>query len=173
LQGPVGILLDLLGGERAPVEHIRLSLSPYEAAYHGIDYAGPYASSIATKMSAQFSLGLAAVDGRVTLDGLDRVADPDVLAVARRVQVLSDPSLAPRQCRLSIQLADGQLLSGEVTRPVGRPDFAEISRFARDLAAEIGAGPAAIESLIEAVTTIETAPSLQALVEAVGRCVID
>ena len=63
LQGPLEALRDgLAPGER--VQQIALHLPPFEAAYPGIDNPGPvWPSPGATKMSAQFCLGVMALDG--------------------------------------------------------------------------------------------------------------
>jgi len=173
LQGPVGALLDVLeahGVTAESVSAIDLALSPYEAAYPGIDFTGPYASSIATKMSAQFSLALAAVDGRVTLDGLDRVNDATVLALSRLVRVTPAPDMAPRLCRITVQLRDGRCLQRAVDVPVGRPSFDDVARFARTLAPEIGAEVSAVNRLVEAVATLDRAADLGAVIAAAVAC---
>ncbi len=173
LQGPVGALLDVLethGVAAHAVAGIDLALSPYEAAYPGIDYTGPYASSIATKMSAQFSLALAAVDGRVTLDGLDRVNDATVLALSRLVRVTPAPDIAPRLCRLTVQLVDGRILHAAVNAPVGRPSFDEAAKFARALAPEIGAEISAVTRLVDAVAMLDRATDVSAVIAAAVAC---
>ncbi len=160
LQGPVRLLLDLLAPDQPHPAQITLALSPYEAAYPGIDCAGPFASAIATKMSAQFSLALATIDGRVTPTGLDRVADAGILALAERVQVQADPELKPRQCALTLRLASGEVRYARLSEPVGRPDFDEITRFAHSLAVEMGGTPAAIDRLLTAVRRLDGAPDV-------------
>jgi 2-methylcitrate dehydratase PrpD len=166
LQGPVRLLLDLVAPDQPPPADITLALSPYEAGYPGIDHAGPFASATATKMSAQFSLALAAIDGRVTPAGLDRINDAGILALASRVRVQADPALAPRQCALSICLPNGQVRHARLSEPLGRPDFAEVTRFAHALAPEIGASTAAIARLVAAVHAVDRAPDLTDLITA-------
>jgi 2-methylcitrate dehydratase PrpD len=173
LQGPVAAFLDLRRAHAvAPDEiaEITLALSPYEAAYPGIDHAGPFSSSIATKMSAQFSLALAAVDGRVTPAGLGRVADDGVLTLSRRVRIAADPSIEPRLSRLVLRLADGRVLSRTVDAPIGRPSFAEAVHFARSLAPEIGTDEASIDRLVDAVAELEHAPTLTRLINCAVAC---
>ena len=168
LQGPVGCMLalDVTG---AP-EEVALTLNPYEAAYPGIDHPGPFASAIATKMSAQFSLALALVTGRVNAEGLARIDDPAVLAMARRVRVVADPAIAPRQCRLMLRMDDGRTLSGSVEARVGQPSFDEAANFARALAPEMGASAGAVDRLVAAVAELEHAPNLGALFSAALGC---
>jgi 2-methylcitrate dehydratase PrpD len=173
LQGPVGRFLDLTaahGVAADAVKDISLALSPYEAAYPGIDNGGPFSSAIATKMSAQFSLALAACDGRVTPEGLGRVTDAQVLEVAAHVQVQPDAAIAPRHSRLVVRLKDGRVVQGAVDSPVGRPSFEEAGRFARSLAPEMGATEAAIDRLVEAIAVLERALNVDHLVAAVVAC---
>ncbi len=174
LQGPAALCLDLLRDHDIRpdgIAGIAVALNPYESDYPGIDNPGPYASAIATKLSAQFSIALAATDGRITPDGLGRLADPDILAVAGRVRVQRDSAIAPRQCRVTIQRHGGEDLTAAVYIPVGQPSFEECGRFARSLASEIGASAAAIDRLIDAVATIDAAPSVGPLIDAAVACV--
>jgi 2-methylcitrate dehydratase PrpD len=172
LQGPAGLFLEMCasrGWRPEAIAAVVVTLNPYEADYPGIDNAGPFASSIATKLSAQFCIGLAAVAGRITPDGLDRVDDPAVLAVAGRVSVRRDAAVAARCCRLEVRLRGGEVLAGAVASPVGQPGFDECARFARGLGAEMGADAAAVERLIAAVAGLEAAADVGALVAAAVR----
>jgi 2-methylcitrate dehydratase PrpD len=171
LQGPVAALLDLARTEEfAPdtVREIAVDLSPYEAGYPGVDNPGPFASAIATKLSAQFSLALAVAAGRVTPEGLLRLEDPAVLSLAERVRVVRDPALEPRLSRISVTLDDGRCLASRVDAPVGQPDFAEIASFARALAPEMEMSEAGVERLAEAVAGLDQAPDLGALLGALA-----
>jgi len=173
LQGPVGLLLDLIRAHAlgpGALADIVLGLSPYEAAYPGINHAGPFSGSVAAKMSAQFSLALAAVDRRITPEGLGRVTDGEVLAVSRRVRVIADPEIVPRQSRMTIRLADGRVLSGSVDTPVGQPSYDEIARFARSLAPEIGTTETAVDRLAAEVALLDRAPTVGALLAAAVAC---
>jgi 2-methylcitrate dehydratase PrpD len=170
LQGPVSGLLGLRarhGFQPEDLDRVILELNPAEASYPGVDHAGPFASAIATKMSAQFSLALALKDGRVTLDGLDRVADPAVLALARRVSVRADPAIAQRLCRVHVHRRDKRRFAAVIDTPVGQPDFAEIARFAHALAPELGTTGAAMDRLIDAVAGLDRAPDTRDLIAAV------
>jgi 2-methylcitrate dehydratase PrpD len=173
LQGPVSALLGLrTRHDVAPsdLDRITVTLNPAEAAYPGVDHAGPFASAIATKMSAQFSLALAFQAGRVTLDGLDRVDDGDVLALVPRVEVLPDPAMPQRLCRVQLHLHNGQSLKAIIATPVGQPGFEELTQFARALAPEMGAKPAAIDRLIAAVAGLDRAPDVSELLAAAVAC---
>jgi len=167
LQGPVSALLGmraLHGVQHADVCGVILDLNPAEASYPGVDNPGPFASAIGTKMSAQFSLALALHEGRVTLDGLERVADPAVLALARRVTLRAEPFVAQRLCRVQLLLRDNRSLAAVIETPVGQPCFAEVARFARALAPEMGASLSALDRLIQAVATLDRAPDTRELI---------
>jgi 2-methylcitrate dehydratase PrpD len=173
LQGPALLFLDLLRQHQiAPdnLAEITLALSPFEADFPGIDFAGPYASAIATKLSAQFSLGLAAVDGRITPEGLSRVDDPAVLAISRLVRVDRDATIPNRLCRLSIRLRDGTSYAGTVDVAAGQPSFAACAAFVRTLGPEIGAELPALDRLIAAVEGLQAAPDIRELIAAAVAC---
>jgi 2-methylcitrate dehydratase PrpD len=173
LQGPVSALLALQARHGLPpdaVGDVAVRLNPGEAGYPGVDHAGPFASSIATKMSAQFSLALALRERRVTLDGLERVADPGLLALAQRISVHPDPAIAQRLCRIEVRLRDGQLLEAVIDTPVGQPSLDVLSVFARDLAPEMGATLSDVDRLIAAVGDLDRAPDTRELIAAALAC---
>ncbi len=173
LQGPLDSLLSLIATHRIAardVARVELALSPYEAGFPGIDNRGPIPSATAAKMSAQFSIGLALNDGRVTPEGLSRVEDGAVHDIARRVAVTADPTVADRLSRLTLDLVDGRRLQASVDSPVGQPDFAAIVAFARGLAAEAGTTPARMEAVAAAVASLDAAPCPAALLAACTAC---
>jgi 2-methylcitrate dehydratase PrpD len=173
LQGPLERLQSLMaehGVAARDIARVELALSPYEAVFPGIDNPGPIANATAAKMSAQFSIGLALTEGRVTPEGLSRVEDAGVRDVADRITVLADPGMPDRLCRLTLSLHDGRRVEGRVTSPVGQPDFAAIAAFARNLAPEAGTTAARMDAVVAAVATLDAAPDLAALFAACGEC---
>jgi hypothetical protein len=164
-------LLDLLRRHQigpGDIESVTLTLNPYEADYPGVDNPGRFASPTATKLSAQFSLALAAIEGRITPEGLARLTDETILAMARRVFLRRDDAILLRRCQLGIVLRDGKKMTGRVDVPAGQPDFSECAAFVRTLAPEIGATSAQMERLIEVVAGLETAPDIRGLMAAAG-----
>jgi len=173
LQGPALLLLDLLRRRtiRADaIENVTLTLNPYEADYPGVDNPGPFASATATKLSAQFCLGLAAIEGRIAPDGLARLEDETILAVSRRVFLRRDAGISVRLCRVAIRLRDGEEIAGSVEIPAGQPDFSECAAFVHRLAPEIGACPAQIDMLIREVAELKSAPDIRGLMAAAAGC---
>jgi 2-methylcitrate dehydratase PrpD len=169
LQGPAMVFLDSLRRRAIcpeAIESITLSLNPYEADYPGVDNPGPFGSATATKLSAQFCLALAAIEGRITPDGLGRLTDETILSVSRRVFLVRDAAIPLRLCRVAILLRDGEEIAGAVEVPVGQPSFSECADFVRGLLPEIGASGAQIERLIDAVAGVERAADVRVLMAA-------
>lgn len=82
---------------------------------------------IDAKFSIPFTVALALVRGRVTLDDFspEVLADPDVLALARRVSATENPDGQLTQASggaLSLALAGGETLEGAVPQALGHPD---------------------------------------------------
>ncbi|MCC7461218.1 MAG: MmgE/PrpD family protein [Gammaproteobacteria bacterium] len=85
------------------------------------------ATVIDAKFSIPFTVALALVRGRVTLDEFTpaALADPDVLALARRITARSNDSgrlSGASAGALSIGLADGRRIEGAVAQALGHPD---------------------------------------------------
>jgi len=173
LQGPALLLLDILRRRRLrpdAIETIILTLNPYEADYPGVDNPGPFVSATGTKLSAQFSLALAAIEGRITPEGLERLTDEAILALSRRVLLRRDTAILLRHCHLAITLRDGEHMAGSMDVPAGQPDFSECAAFVRALAPEIGATEPQLDRLIETVAGLETAPDIHGLMAAASGC---
>jgi len=173
LQGPASLFLNIVQTQIVrpdDITAITVTLNPYEADYPGIDNAGPFASNIATKLSAQFSIALAATDHRITPDGLNRLTDPKILALATRVHLQRDSTIPQRSCRLTIRRHAGEDITATIDKPVGQPSFDECHRFAQTLAPEIGASQAAIDQLTHTISTLGTAPTIIPLIDAAIMC---
>ena len=172
LQGPVASMATVAKAEGfAPVDvaTIEIALSPYEAAYPGIDNPGPYASTTATKMSAQFSLASAGVNGRLTMEDLGNFTNPSVLALSKKVKVVIDPKLPDRLSRLSVMLDDGRVISHNVAVPAGRPTLEQVCDFARGMCAESGLSSEQTDALLKSICGLKAAPSLTEFTAAIHQ----
>ena len=170
LQGPLHATLRLARAraiDATQVAGVALVLNPYEADYPGVDNAGPFASNTATKMSAQFSLAVALIERRLTMDDLYRFGDARICDFAGKVRVVRDPAVALRESRVRVELADGTVLEDQIDAAVGQPIFAEMAGFCAMLAGEIGTEPRAFDAMLEAVDAIDAAPDVRGLVAAV------
>lgn len=169
LQGPMVLLAELKaqhGLTLGSTGHVRLTLSPFEATYPGIDNPGDIASASAAKMSAQFCIALLLRDGTITFRALADYDAPEIRAARGFIDVAIDPALSPRQCRLQITRAPGETLSAEAIQPVGRPADVDINAFAALIARESGHSRAAIAALDAAVQALRAGGSVEALVSA-------
>ncbi len=168
LQGPLEALGGLVarGAVGPDLAALELRLNPFEAGYAGIDNPGPFASATATKMSAQFCLGVMAGSGTLTMADLKRTEDPRALALAPRIRVVADPAVPERQCRLRVRTASGKHVRAQVTQAVGQPDWDGIAAFARRMAPEMEASAPAVEALLAAVAGIDEARDLGPLLAA-------
>ena len=171
LQGPVEALLDMMrkrSFSSPSVTGITLELCPFEATYPGVDNPGPFSSAIATKLSAQFCLALVLDEGRVTPAGLARLSDGPLLDLSRLVSVVVDPTLKQRLSRTVVMLDDGSSMIGTIDAPVGQPSFADVGRFARDLAPEMNRSEAAVDRLVTEIDQLDRAANLDALLAALA-----
>jgi 2-methylcitrate dehydratase PrpD len=171
LQGPIESMIDVTRTHSLTPEAIKsinLYLSPFEANYAGVDNPGPFASTTATKMSAQFSLAAAALERRLALADLARLSDPDIASLASHVCVISDPALSPRLSRLSVRLHDGRILDARITAPVGQPSLDKIRDFARSLAEEIGVRSETVDIVVENILALRGASSLKSLLSSIA-----
>lgn len=89
------------------VQKIRIGLCPYDAQYPGIDWKGPYSGYGAALMSAQFCLAVLVKEGKVTVEALGQVHDPEILRLVQRIEIFQDESLSRYGCMIEVALNDG------------------------------------------------------------------
>lgn len=169
LQGPLVLLAELRAQHGLTLDttrQVRLTLSPFEATYPGIDNPGDITSASAAKMSAQFCIALMLRDGTVTFEALSDFTAAGIRAAQGAVLVRIDPALTPRQCRLQITRAQGDTLSAGLDQPVGRPADVDIDAFAALIARESGHSPGAIADLDAAVAGLWSGGTVAGLLAA-------
>jgi 2-methylcitrate dehydratase PrpD len=111
--------------EVGQIEHVSLVAAPVV----GSIVAEPRARKlrpetvIDAKFSAYFTTALAFKEGRVTLEAftVDRLADPELLALADRIEFEADPALDTGCGRVSVSTVGGATLVHEVTALAGSP----------------------------------------------------
>lgn len=147
---------------------IEVRLTPFEANFIGVRYAGPFSASSQTVMSAPFCAALSWATGTVGYDGMRDFTNPAVLELVPRVRVVADASLRRYQTHLRVKLDDGRTLRSE------RADGSDAYRVTwqtavpatRELCAEVGAPAERAEALIDAVAAIDGAPDVSGVVNA-------
>jgi len=128
------------------------------------------------KFSIPYAIAVAAVRGDVTLADFlpEKLADPEVLAFAQRIDAVDDPSLAIRKAalpaRIEVTTSDGRQLVKRVDQPRGvwphsRLSAEEVVRKFRTCAsyARVPISPKALDAFIDAVLDLENLTDLSPL----------
>jgi 2-methylcitrate dehydratase PrpD len=124
-------------------------------------------------INCQYLIAVALVDGGLTFDAshsYERMKDPQVLAVKRRVELVADQDLvdpkAPRSGQVEVVLQDGRRVSHFTKFPPGtkeRPlDTAGVNAKARGLIAPV-VGAERAETIIRRVNDLEHVKSVREL----------
>jgi 2-methylcitrate dehydratase PrpD len=71
------------------------------------------------QFSAVFQAAVALLDGRVTWDSYSRIADPDLRALAGRIELSTDHTLPEAGAVLTV--VDGEVTTVRVDQPSGEP----------------------------------------------------
>ena len=168
IQSPLDALFALASEETfsaADVEHVLVRLPE--------DGARIVDNRTMSDVNCQHIVALALVDGEITFENshsLERMSDPRVLAMRRRVELVADPSLvvpeAPRSGFVELMLRDGRRLSRFVRYPSGTPenplDTAGVHAKARALMAPI-LGDARTDALLERLEALESVADMREL----------
>jgi 2-methylcitrate dehydratase PrpD len=128
------------------------------------------------KFSIPYAIAVAAVRGDVTLADFlpEKLADPEVLAFAQRIDAVDDPSLAIRKAalpaRIEVTTSDGRQLVKRVDQPRGvwphsRLSAEEVVRKFRTCAsyARVPISPKALDAFIDVVLDLENLTDLSPL----------
>ena len=145
---------------------IRVTMNPFEADFFGVRRTESFESFAHTFMSAPFCAALAWVEGAVTLAGMHAFADPRVLAVARRVDVLASPERPRYQPRVEIVLEDGRKLARVDAEPDDVLDWARARTMTAALMAESDVPEEAGSRLVEAVGALDRGGAVLPVVQA-------
>ena len=122
----------------------------------------------------QYLIAVALIDGTVSFDdshSYDRMKDPAVLAVKRRVELIADRGLmdpaAPRSARVEVRLRDGRTMSRFTRHAPGSKenplDTAAVNAKARSLIAPV-LGATRTERIIERVNGLARLSNVRELV---------
>jgi 2-methylcitrate dehydratase PrpD len=124
-------------------------------------------------VNCQHMIAMALVDGTVTFvstRSYQRMSDPAVLAVKRRVKLVADPALmnpeAPRSAKLEVFLKDGRTLSHFTPHALGTKqnpmESESVNAKVRDLIEPV-LGASRTKAVIERVNDLERVPNVQEL----------
>ena len=131
------------------------------------------ATTLAAKFSIPYAVAAALVLRRTDVAAFEPPAlgDPRIRALARRIEVLTEPKMSPRRtdsptAHVKIALRDGRILEGTTTAPRGdaeNPVAPEelVAKFL-GLASPV-LGPARARRVVDAAHAVETLPSVREL----------
>jgi len=121
---------------------------------------GPFASRLAVSSSVPFAIAATLIDGDYTLERLERCNDPEVLDVARRVDVDTNVEPDSYHHRIDVHLHDGTVHSAEGDeRLIASTDPMTIVRFHRTAAID----EAGVRRLAATIGRLETLGSVEEL----------
>ncbi|MNC84585.1 2-methylcitrate dehydratase [compost metagenome] len=154
----------------APKDIVKVRIATYQGGLDIIDNASPEGGYQA-KFSLQYTAAHALVYGSVRLNafGPDRLGNPDVLALMKKVECVADPELSkgfPRQraARVEIELADGRKLAHFQPTRKGDPEMPltdeELNDKFLELAAPVLGEPAA-RALLADLWVLETLKNVE------------
>ena len=144
---------------------IRVTMNPFEADFFGVRRTEVFESFAHTFMSAPFCAALAWVEGAVTLAGMHAFADPRVLTVARRVDVIAGSERPRYQPRVEIMLEDGRTLARVDAEPDDALDWARARTMTVALMAESDAPEEAGSQLVEAVDALDRGGAVLSVIQ--------
>lgn len=125
-------------------------------------------------VNLQYALAVALIDGTLSFDdshSYERMKDPQVVAVKRRIELVADRGLmdpaAPRSARVDVTLRDGRTVSQFTRHPPGTKenplDTAAVVGKVRELMTPV-IGAERTQAVIDRVNGIETVRSVRELV---------
>lgn len=147
----------------------KIRLASYKAGLDIIDNATPEGEYQA-KFSIQYTVAHAMVHGSVRLNAFlpDRLNDPDVRALMKKIEVVADPELSKgyptqRAARVEIETNDGRTLAHFQPTRKGDPEMPLSDEELNDKFLELATpviGDAAARSLLEQLWRIDKAASI-------------
>ena len=178
--GPVEIILDQLGDHLpAPDDIESVDVLTYEAGvkFTGEKYTTTDSNFVDAHLSIPYCIAAALTDGEMTVRQLtaERLRDPKIHQLARRITVKEDPAMTARfphewPVSIAINLRNGTVLEGRVDevkwsprRPSSWDDIA--GKFFTLAEPVIGAD--GVDNVVEMVAAVETLDSVAPLMDAV------
>ena len=158
-QMPVTVLVAMMSAlhfTAADVDAMEVRLSPAEAAYPGTDVYAPFVGVGSALMSAPYCLAIAAREGRITREMVERFADAEVNALAARIAVVNDAALRPGECHIRVEGGRGTFTSDQIA-PQASFDwtFDEVHRRLVDMGDELGMSVRSLDGLVGCLQDLE------------------
>ncbi|MBU8811851.1 MmgE/PrpD family protein [Mycolicibacterium goodii] len=151
------------------VTAVHLRMNEREATYPGMPAQPPFTSTANTLMSARFAFAAGLVLGDISYATLCDFTNPDILQTVSKIELLPEPGRRAKTAHARVVLSDGSTRIDAIDNSDALLSwtFDEVVANAGRLAAEAGWTAAELLTLIDAVTSIEHAESVDSLVTAV------
>lgn len=150
------------------VSSVQLRMNQREATYPGVPAQPPFLSAATTLMSVRFAFAAALVRGDISYATLLDFTDPDILQTLAKIDLLPDSARAAKTAHACVVLSDGstRVDAIEDSDALLSWDFDEVVENAQRLATEAGLTAAELQTLVDAVTSIQHAGSVDPLITA-------
>ncbi|HEX4139708.1 MAG TPA: MmgE/PrpD family protein [Candidatus Methylacidiphilales bacterium] len=143
--------------------------------YPGCDYAGPFGRILQAKMSIQFGVAAALLNGGVTEENYRKLEDPQILDLAQRITVTEDAGFnaaypALQGAAVDVTLKDGRRLSRSLADVVPATPAQVRARFQEAGRVILGAGrTAAVEKAVDELQEMEDVTTLLTLLSGTDK----
>lgn len=107
-QSPVAAALMLSQRVKGEIAAVRIRAHRNSVEYPGVAKWPPVASISDTLQSMPFSVALALIDGRVTLERLSAFTDPAIIGLAAKVAMEAADDMATFGVEIDVEMADGR-----------------------------------------------------------------
>jgi 2-methylcitrate dehydratase PrpD len=178
--GPVEIVLDQLGQHQCNYQEVEaITVRSYHDAkkFTGEKYTTTESNFVDAHLSIPYCIAAALIDGKMTPRQFDkeRLRDPVVHELARRVTVVEDEEMSSRYpyewpVEVTILLFNGERLTGAVDQvkwsPRRPPSWDDLAQKFESMAEPV-IGSAKVEKAINYVAEVEQADSIEPLLEIV------
>ncbi len=146
---------------------IEIRMHPFETNFIGVRYSGRFTRRAQAFMSAPYLAAIAWHTGTVTFQALQDFGNSRIGETMARVSVVADESRDRYEPAIRVVLADGRTLEWEEAEGEGAYNLTWASAVdgAGRLADESGIPVSALAPLIDAVATVEGAPSIGPLMD--------
>ena len=154
------------------IEKVEIRVNPYEYNYAGLACQGPFDSAGAALMSTPFCVALAAIDGQMTLKGLDRYDDPKIKEMIKKIEHGPDDTIPTYCCSITLTTKEGNSFNKESKEGAEYYNFdmEETIDLARRVTSDASVSQNKVSKMIDMARTFERAPQVNELTDLLGSC---
>jgi len=156
------------GVEPRDISSITLRMNEREATYPGMPSAGPFTSVVSTLMSARFAFASALSRGDITYATLLDFESADITDTVAKITLIAEPARRAKTAHAEVVLTDGttHVNAIEDSDTLLSWDMDGVVANARRLASEAGLTADQLQTLVDAVSSVESMAAPGPLVSA-------